>query len=73
MCIPHLVIEPILPKNNTKYWFATVSKEKTSEEEKLQKRKARVSIKRFRKGVYHSWRIDGFTSWGCDTTGYNCS
>ncbi len=48
MCIPHLVIEPILPKINTKYWFATVSKEKTSEDEKkIAKKveKARVSIK----------------------------
>lgn len=30
ICIPHLVIEPVIPKLSTKYWFSSISKEITS-------------------------------------------
>ncbi|MEZ0537775.1 flagellar motor switch protein FliM [Caldicellulosiruptoraceae bacterium PP1] len=33
ICIPHMVIEPIMPKLSTKYWFSSTAKE-TSEETK---------------------------------------
>lgn len=29
ICIPHIVIEPILPKLSTKFWFANISKQAT--------------------------------------------
>ena len=32
VCIPHLVIEPILDKLSTKYWFSTAQKELSEEE-----------------------------------------
>lgn len=32
ICIPHIVIEPILPKLSTKFWFANISKEVTKED-----------------------------------------
>ncbi|QZY56760.1 flagellar motor switch protein FliM [Crassaminicella profunda] len=35
LCIPHLVIEPILPKLNTRLWFNSVNKERTTEDEKV--------------------------------------
>lgn len=31
ICIPHLVVEPILPKLSTRYWFSTVEKETSKE------------------------------------------
>lgn len=31
ICIPHMVIEPIIPKLNTKYWFSSEEKETTKE------------------------------------------
>ncbi len=34
ICIPHIVLEPILPKLSTKLWFSTVTK-KVSDEDKL--------------------------------------
>jgi flagellar motor switch protein FliM len=27
ICIPHLVLEPVLPRLSTRYWFASVEKE----------------------------------------------
>ena len=30
ICIPHLVIEPIMDRLNTKYWFAVVEQEDKS-------------------------------------------
>ncbi len=29
ICIPHIIIEPILPKLSTKFWFANISKQAT--------------------------------------------
>ncbi|WZL74852.1 flagellar motor switch protein FliM [Clostridiaceae bacterium 35-E11] len=34
-CIPHLVIEPILPKLNTRFWFTSMNKEQTAENEEI--------------------------------------
>ncbi|NLM03878.1 MAG: flagellar motor switch protein FliM [Clostridiales bacterium] len=34
ICIPHIVIEPILPKLSTKFWFASVSKSMTESDKK---------------------------------------
>lgn len=47
ICLPHLVIEPIIDKLSTKFWFASISKAVTDDErEKLQKRieKSQVDI-----------------------------
>ncbi len=39
ICLPHLVIEPIIDKLSTRFWFASISKAVTEEDrEKLQKR-----------------------------------
>lgn len=35
ICIPHLVIEPMLQNLSTKFWFATLNKERTSEDEMM--------------------------------------
>ncbi|TCO79938.1 flagellar motor switch protein FliM [Marinisporobacter balticus] len=35
LCIPHLVIEPILPKLNTRLWFTSTNKERTQGDEEL--------------------------------------
>ncbi|WP_053957429.1 flagellar motor switch protein FliM [Inediibacterium massiliense] len=35
LCIPHLVIEPILPKLNTRLWFTNTNKERTIEDEEI--------------------------------------
>ncbi|MCT4606730.1 MAG: flagellar motor switch protein FliM [Marinisporobacter sp.] len=35
LCIPHLVIEPILSKLNTRLWFNSVNKERTVEDEEI--------------------------------------
>ena len=48
LCIPHIVIEPILGKLSTKFWFSKVSKEITETEKstlrkKLEKGKLRVT------------------------------
>lgn len=45
ICIPHMVIEPIMPRLSTKYWFSTSAKE-TSEETKeyLQKKIERTRV-----------------------------
>jgi len=48
ICLPHMVIEPIMPRLSTKFWFSTSAKE-TSEETKeyLQKKieRTRVTVK----------------------------
>jgi len=48
ICLPHMVIEPIMPRLSTKYWFSTSAKE-TSEETKeyLQRKieKTKVTIR----------------------------
>ena len=47
ICIPHIVIEPILEKLSTKFWFSSISKTVTQEDKKtLQKRveKSNVNI-----------------------------
>lgn len=31
LCIPHMVVEPIVPKLSTRLWFSTIEKETTSE------------------------------------------
>lgn len=48
ICIPHLVLEPILPKLSTKFWFSNVTKKVTQEEKdvlknRLQKTKLKVA------------------------------
>lgn len=35
ICIPHIVIEPILPKLSTKFWFSSISKEVTEKDKTL--------------------------------------
>ena len=35
ICMPHLLLEPILPKLSTKFWFSNNTKKITSEEENL--------------------------------------
>ncbi|MEN1759439.1 flagellar motor switch protein FliM [Anoxynatronum sibiricum] len=47
ICLPHLVIEPIIDKLSTRFWFASISKSVTEDDKlKLQKRveKTRVEI-----------------------------
>jgi len=47
VCIPHIVIEPILDKLSTKFWFSSVNKTVTEEDKKtLQKRveKSKVNL-----------------------------
>lgn len=47
VCIPHIVIEPILEKLSTKFWFSSVSKTVSEEDKKtLQKRveKSKVNL-----------------------------
>lgn len=48
ICIPHMVVEPILSKLSTKYWFSTIEKEVTGEtrnliEEKIENTKVQIS------------------------------
>ncbi|MFZ5966582.1 MAG: flagellar motor switch protein FliM [Bacillota bacterium] len=48
LCIPHIVIEPILPQISTKYWFTNMSKEITSDDKLLiehRVEKSAVSLK----------------------------
>ncbi|HOE56916.1 MAG TPA: flagellar motor switch protein FliM [Bacillota bacterium] len=39
ICIPHLVIEPIIPKLSTKFWFSGINKEITGSDLKLIEKK----------------------------------
>ena len=48
ICIPHIVIEPILPKLSTKFWFSSISKTVTNEDKitlkhRVEKSKVNVS------------------------------
>ncbi len=48
ICIPHIVIEPILPKLSTKFWFSSISKTVSEEEKynlknKIKKSKVNIS------------------------------
>lgn len=49
ICVPHIVIEPILPKLSTKFWFSSISKTVTEEDkqtlkERVEKSKINVSV-----------------------------
>ncbi|SHG92812.1 flagellar motor switch protein FliM [Tepidibacter thalassicus] len=46
ICIPHIVLEPILPKLSTKFWFSTNTNKTITDEEKnmLQKRLKKANI-----------------------------
>lgn len=45
ICIPHIVIEPILPKLSTKFWFASINKQVNEEDKNiLEKRLISSSI-----------------------------
>ncbi len=39
LCIPHLVIEPILSRLSTKFWFNNISKEPTSKDQEVLKKR----------------------------------
>ena len=39
ICIPHLVIEPIIPKLSTKFWFSGINKEITGNDLKIIEKK----------------------------------
>jgi flagellar motor switch protein FliM len=44
ICIPHLVIEPIIPKLSTKFWFSGITKEISSSELKVIERKIETTL-----------------------------
>lgn len=44
ICIPHLVIEPVIPKLSTKFWFSGISKEITGSDLKIIERKIQSTI-----------------------------
>ncbi len=45
ICLPHLVIEPIIDKLSTKFWFASISKAVTEDDrEKLQRRIEKTQV-----------------------------
>jgi flagellar motor switch protein FliM len=39
ICVPHMVVEPIVSKLSTKFWFSTVEKESTKEAREMLERK----------------------------------
>ncbi|SES67636.1 flagellar motor switch protein FliM [Natronincola peptidivorans] len=43
LCIPHIVIEPILPKLSTKFWFSSISKTITEEDKETLKNRVEKS------------------------------
>ncbi|SDK45660.1 flagellar motor switch protein FliM [Natronincola ferrireducens] len=43
ICIPHIVIEPILTKLSTKFWFSSISKTITEEDKKTLKKRVEKS------------------------------
>ncbi|SNR89643.1 flagellar motor switch protein FliM [Anaerovirgula multivorans] len=43
ICIPHIVIEPILPKLSTKFWFSSISKTITEEDKQTLKNRVEKS------------------------------
>lgn len=45
ICIPHIVIEPILPKLSTKFWFSSINKQATEKDKNiLEKRLTNSSV-----------------------------
>jgi flagellar motor switch protein FliM len=44
ICIPHLVIEPIIPKLSTKFWFSGITKEISNSELKVIERKIETTL-----------------------------
>lgn len=44
ICIPHLVIEPIIPKLSTKFWFSGITKEISSNEIKIIEKKIETTL-----------------------------
>lgn len=44
ICIPHLVIEPVIPKLSTKFWFSGISKEITGSDLKIIEKKIRSTV-----------------------------
>jgi flagellar motor switch protein FliM len=44
ICIPHLVIEPVIPKLSTKFWFSGISKEISSNELKIIEKKIETTL-----------------------------
>jgi flagellar motor switch protein FliM len=44
ICIPHLVIEPIIPKLSTKFWFSGITKEISSNELKVLEKKIETTL-----------------------------
>ncbi len=44
ICIPHLVIEPIIPKLSTKFWFSGITKEISSNELKIIEKKIETTL-----------------------------
>jgi flagellar motor switch protein FliM len=44
ICIPHLVIEPIIPKLSTKFWFSGITKEISNNELKVIERKIETTL-----------------------------
>lgn len=44
ICIPHLVIEPVIPKLSTKFWFSGINKEITGSDLKIIEKKIQSTI-----------------------------
>ena len=44
ICIPHLVIEPIIPKLSTKYWYSGLNKEVTTSDLKTIERRIHTTV-----------------------------
>ena len=44
ICIPHLVIEPIISKLSTKFWFSGISKDVSSSDIKYLERKIETTV-----------------------------
>jgi flagellar motor switch protein FliM len=44
ICIPHLVIEPVIPKLSTKFWFSGINKEITGNDLKIIEKKIQSTI-----------------------------
>jgi flagellar motor switch protein FliM len=44
ICIPHMVIEPVIPKLSTKFWFSGVSKEITGSDLKIIEKKIQSTL-----------------------------
>lgn len=44
ICIPHLVIEPVIPKLSTKFWFSGINKEITGSDLKLIEKKIQSTL-----------------------------